>query len=300
MHRMDETARALRVQGIARRSTLIAAGMTDRQIAAAVRDRKLRRLRQGWFATADADRRIAAAVAAGGRLACVSALAARGVWVLREERLHVAAPDGSHRRSSAGIAMHHGRIATEPVPGALESVPEALERLRHCASPIEVVIAADSALEKGLVSRSRLEVIFGGTRRGRWILDRVDGRSQSGTETIARVALRGCGVRLRPQVEIPGVGRVDLLIGDRLVLEMDSVEWHTAPAAFEKDRRRDLDLAVLGYLVVRVTYARVIDEWAGFEADLLTLIRRREHRWRARHSVKNDAGDGARRTRTTR
>jgi very-short-patch-repair endonuclease len=280
--------------GVARRRDLLAAGFTDRRIAAAVRSGRLRRLRRGWVGVIGLDPRIVAAVAAGGRVSCASALAARGVWVLHEDGVHVAVPDGSHHRSHPGCRIHHRVLRTARTRGIVESPPEALEQLWHCASPVETVIAVDSALGKGLVTPSQLVEIFDRSRRGRWILDHADGRSQSGTETLARLALRRRHVRLRPQVVITGVGRVDVLIGDRLVLELDSIEWHTQRSTFEADRRRDLDLAVLGYLVVRVTYRRVIADWPVVERDLLTLVRRGEHRWRARHDhantgVENDA-----------
>jgi len=76
------------------------------------------------------------------------------------------------------------------------------------------------------------------------------------------------------------------------VLEIDGAAWHDTAPRFESDRRRDLDLAVRGYLVVRVSYRRVLDDGAAVERDLLTLIRRDEHLWRARHRSKNSDGRG--------
>jgi hypothetical protein len=55
------------------------------------------------------------------------------------------------------------------------------------------------------------------------------------------------------------------------------------PAAYERDRARDLALVELGYIVVRVTYRRVMDDWPSLERALLAIIRRNEHRWQSSH-----------------
>jgi very-short-patch-repair endonuclease len=81
-------------------------------------------------------------------------------------------------------------------------------------------------------------------------------------------------------VVIAGVGRVDLLIGERLVLELDGAEWHTGIDAIERDRRRDRELVARGYLVMRVTYRQLLERWDEVEAQILRLVRRDEHRRR--------------------
>jgi len=53
-------------------------------------------------------------------------------------------------------------------------------------------------------------------------MDLVDPGCGSGLETLARLHLRRRHIRVRSQVHIPPVGWVDLLIGGRLVLELDS------------------------------------------------------------------------------
>lgn len=57
----------------------------------------------------------------------------------------------------------------------------------------------------------------------------------------------------------------------RLVVELDSRAHHLRdPVAFERDRRRDADLAACGWLVIRITWRRLHDDPAGVE----TLLRR--------------------------
>jgi very-short-patch-repair endonuclease len=115
------------------------------------------------------------------------------------------------------------------------------------------------------------------------VLDWADGSSQSGIETLVRARLRARGVRCRTQVRIVGVGRVDIVVGDRLIIETDGREHHDSAEAFSADRRRDLRAQARGYLVVRLSYRQVMFEWAETESLLLALIRRDEHLWRARH-----------------
>lgn len=107
-------------------------------------------------------------------------------------------------------------------------------------------------------------------------MDRCD-RAESGIETMARYRLRAKGIRVRTQHEIPGIGRVDLLIGTRLILEVDGCRYHVDPDRFERDRERDRLAAELGYLVVRLSYQQVVYEWERAEESIMSVIRRREH-----------------------
>ncbi|MGX5682511.1 endonuclease domain-containing protein [Schumannella luteola] len=91
--------------------------------------------------------------------------------------------------------------------------------------------------------------------------------------------LRRWRVSVQTQVVIAGVGRVDVLIGDRLVLELDGYGFHATGESFESDRRRDLELARLDYRVIRLSYRQVMYSWEEAESVLLALIRRGEHRW---------------------
>jgi very-short-patch-repair endonuclease len=265
------------------RSALVAAGVSESRLRAAVRSGEIWRIRRGWYAARDADRHAVEAVTAGGRLTCTSALERYGVWCFHDSRTHVSiAPAG--RRFGSGVVFHSGHMRSPRTPDfAVDSPGEALERLARCMSPIGFLVAADSAVNLGLVSMSQLGSTIGATTRGARLVAAVDGSCESGVETIVRVALRARRVRRTPQVKISGVGRVDLVVGDRLVVECDGFEWHKSREAFEEDRRRDLALAARGYLVVRLTFDRVLTDWDQVQRDLVTLIRRGDHLWNARH-----------------
>ncbi len=140
----------------------------------------------------------------------------------------------------------------------------------------------DSLLHTGLATRSDLEQVCATVPGASRLMDQVD-RAESGTETLVRVRLRARRIRVRAQVAIDTVGRVDLVVGERLVIEVDSDRWHSSPEQVSRDRRRDRALVRLGYIVLRLGYREVIDDWRACEADVPALIRAREHRWRARH-----------------
>lgn len=78
--------------------------------------------------------------------------------------------------------------------------------------------------------------------------------SESGTESMVKLLLSSLGLPFSQQVWVPGVGRVDFVVGRDLVIEVDSREFHTDPLA---DRRRDAVLSSLGYRSLRFMYAQV-------------------------------------------
>jgi very-short-patch-repair endonuclease len=68
----------------------------------------------------------------------------------------------------------------------------------------------------------------------------------------------------KPSVNAPLAGyEVDLLWHQqRVVVELDSHEFHGTPQAFERDRRRDARLSALGYRVLRFTWSQVTEDQA--------------------------------------
>ncbi len=142
------------------------------------------------------------------------------------------------------------------------------------------LVALDSALNLRLVTDAQLTDAFESfPDRSRKLLSMTDPGSQSGLETLARHRLRRWGIHLRTQVVIEGIGRVDMVIGERLVLELDGFGFHAHEAAFEVDRHRDLALYERGYLVMRLSYHQVMTEWADAERVIRAMVRRGDHLW---------------------
>ncbi|QEO10576.1 DUF559 domain-containing protein [Protaetiibacter larvae] len=250
-------------------ATLRAHGFTSRAIAQALAEHRLVKLRRGKYARPDAPPELLAAARAGGRLSCVSALAHHGAWTL-EHTLHVRIARGV---AAAGRGVHI-HWTDERGFGDVDDPETALGIAISCLTFREAVVVVDSLGNRGILPWATVEAVCRRTPRGRRVLAAADPRSESGLETLARLALRSRRVRLRSQVQIPGIGRVDLLIGDRLVLELDGESFH---GDFDRDRARDRALVLAGYLVVRVSYRQLMDDWASVEAQLMELVRRGEH-----------------------
>ncbi|GAA2175184.1 hypothetical protein GCM10009846_24090 [Agrococcus versicolor] len=159
----------------------------------------------------------------------------------------------------------------------MDDVETAFRCVLRCGSDEDVVVVADSLLHRGDATRDELERwMRDAPARVRALLARVDA-AESGLESIVRIRLRSCGIRVRTQVWI-GRRRVDLLVGDRLVVECDGAEHHAGWTAHAADRERDRELVAAGYVVVRVTYRQVVDDWEAVLQDVLAIVRRRGHR----------------------
>ncbi|KQX05354.1 MULTISPECIES: endonuclease domain-containing protein [unclassified Leifsonia] len=278
--------------GVASYRTLDSRGVGRSSVRAAVRSGQIIQVRGRWFASPSAATDVVRAVRVGGTLTGSSAARLQGMWTLDDDRLHVRVPTTASRlRSPADRGMPldaaHDRVCVHYSrrPGtehAMDGVLDALVEMYSCGDARAAVVATDSALNQGLLSvaeLSELRTLIPADRRK--FVDRVDGKAQSGLETLARLLLRARRIRFRTQVWIAPAGRVDILVGDRLVLELDGRAFHTG-AAFEEDRRRDLELVMQGYLVVRISYRMVMARWDDVAAAILELVRRDEHLWGGR------------------
>ena len=193
------------------------------------------------------------------------------------------------------LCLHWRNHRSSPRDG-VASVIDALIDAVQCQPEEYAVVVIDSALNRGLVTLRQLEAAFEQLpRRYARALGRADGRSQSGTETLVRLRLRALGIRVSLQVRISGVGYVDLIVGDRFVLECDSRRFHTGDERYHGDRLRDRELIKLGYLPMRLTYEMIMFDWPETLETILSRVRRREHLWPRRSKTGKTA---ARRTKT--
>lgn len=280
--------------GILTTAQLLAAGWSKWQIEQAVRTAALQRVRRGWYAVPQPDVAALAAVQAGGCVACFSALRLHGVWVPERKGRHVRLPE--HRRVRrkrlrgsgirAGTCRPFGQ--EPPIAAAVDDVQTALRCVIRCGTREEVLVVLDSILQRRLATRDELEEwLTGAPQRMRALLDLADGRAESGTESMVRWRLLALQLTVRIQVRVVEGVRVDLLIGDRLIIECDSREHHTDAAAYEKDRQRDRRLSARGYIVLRLSYRQIHDAWAAIEQDILAIVRDGRHRLprRRKHTV---------------
>ena len=76
---------------------------------------------------------------------------------------------------------------------------------------------------------------------------------------------------MRQQVVL--LGRpVDLLIGERLVIQVDGFAHHSSSAQRSKDVAFDAELTLNGYTVFRFTYAQVMHDWDTVERTIARAI----------------------------
>lgn len=93
--------------------------------------------------------------------------------------------------------------------------------------------------------------------------------SDSGLETIFAVRLRWMRLPIVPQAWIAG-HRVDFLIGDRVVVQLDG--GHHVGAQRASDIAHDAELALLGYTVIRVTYGQVMGRWHEVQDRIMRAV----------------------------
>lgn len=150
------------------------------------------------------------------------------------------------------------------------SVADALDDYARCAPLEHRAAAVDSALRLGLVSVQHPTAQALGSLG-------VVGVCESGTETAFWLRMRRHRLPVTRQVRVPGVGRVDFLIGERLVIEVDGRTFHDRESTFEEDRQRDAQLSTLGYRVLRFSYRQVFEQWQLVEAAVLAAVGRGDH-----------------------
>lgn len=234
---------------------LRAAGLSKRDIAAAVDAGHIRRAWRGVYFSPAMSELTQRALVAGGRSACISSLAAAGIFVADVGSTHIHVQPTASRLPDAGSAFrrHRSTLVRRPHPlSAHVHVIDALIQATNCQTPRAAVATLDSALFLGCIDIDDLDEIFAHVAPRRRVLRSfVDGRAESGTETLVRLIARALGFSVELQVNIPGVGRVDLLLDGWLVVEVDSEQHHAGWATQKKDRRRDLTLAARGYITLR-------------------------------------------------
>lgn len=261
--------------GVAAVRDLIAEGHSRWTIGRAVDERRLVRVRPGWVAQPEADPQLVAAARRGVVLSCVTQARRIGLWVLADDRLHVAAPAHSGRAASTTATVHWSTPVVPRHPTALVDPIENVLALVSTCQPHDIALAVwESALRQGLVDRGLVSRLALPTR-AQELLAEADPFADSGLETFVLPRLRWLRLPLRRQIWIRG-HRVDLLIGDRLVLQIDG--GHHVGAQRDADIAHDRALLLLGYHVIRVSYSQIVDRWAEVQDAVMRAVAQGLHR----------------------
>jgi len=260
--RVDQLEHALRRKGgVARATTLQAAGHSRHRLRRAIESGRIVRVRRNWVALPGADRELVAAAKSGVVLSCITQARRLGLWVLAEPHPHVATDPGASTPPIVGT-VHWARPLLPRHPDALFDPVENMLALVAACQPFESALTVwNSALRKGLVSVEVLSRLPLATR-ARELLTEVNPFADSGLETVFAVRLRWLRVRIVPQAWLEG-HRVDFLLGDRLVVQIDGAH-HVGQQRID-DNAHDAMLRLRGYHVIRVGYRQVIEDWPGVQ-----------------------------------
>ncbi|MDQ1555323.1 MAG: hypothetical protein QOI02_325 [Actinomycetota bacterium] len=283
---MSDIAALVRsLDGMAQKQQLVRRGARDLDLTRAVKHGDVIRARQGWYTTLpERDPRVRA-VRVGGRLTGISAVSALGGWVLDEHPLHVSLPTNASRSRSQWD--RHKPIAASNTRGVIRhwdppdvsdhgttvavSLTDALIRV-VVDEPLEVAVAAlDWATHTRMLDLFDFEALLlklPTNRRyiGRW----VDPECESLPESLARTRLRMRGHSVRGQVPLRTGERIDLVVDECVAIETDGEQFHLA--SFERDRRKDAEIAIAGLHGLRPSARMVFHEWPLVELAVETAV----------------------------
>jgi very-short-patch-repair endonuclease len=265
---------------------LLARGHTQMALRTAAGHGAITRVRKGWYSLPALSPDEQAAARVGGRLACISAAVSLGLWVPRHKPvLHVSVSANAcqlrDRRDfrqrladqiARDVEVHWTDVqqsGSRTVVGAIE----ALAQICACADAEFAYVVCESALYQERVSRTDFLLLL--TRlpsRLGHVLRTCASKSESGTESMFAFRMRESGIAFRQQVWI-GPDRVDFVIGERLVVEIDSLEFHDPTV----DCLRDCRLSIGGYRVLRFMYSQIVDAWPSVLASVLAAMSRGDH-----------------------
>jgi very-short-patch-repair endonuclease len=232
-----------------------------------------------------------AALMACGEDAVISHTSAAYMWGLIEmpRRLVDVTVASGPTRGRGGINLHrnrlskreirtrHGLSVTSPartiIDLALTARPDELERLIAEARVKRLI--REGELEKALAASGTRP----GTGRLRTLL-RAEGQpglTRSEAERMLRRLLRQAGLpQPRTNVRLGHYEADFLWEAEKVVLEVDSWQFHGHRCAFENDRRKSLALQAAGYQVIRVTADQLRDEPIWVIAQVARALTRAE------------------------
>lgn len=257
--------------GMARTAALLQAGHSRTQLDTALAAGRIVRVRRGIYSLPEEAGVLTLALHHNALLTCLSAAPAYQLWTLNKPGLAHLSP--GHRAAVPGTVTH-GRIIHPvhpwlPVAGLADVLIHAL----HCLPTLEALIMVQCAAQRGDITVDFLRRKLRGNRnaRTRSVLDYVIVRADSILEVLANYHFQKAGLHVRRHVELQGVGEVDFLIEECLVVETDGAT-HLEPRQVKKDRTRNNATAVGGRLCLRFGYDDVVHQPERMVAQVLAVL----------------------------
>lgn len=272
---------AARQHGVLSRRQLLETGVSKEMIRYRVAIKRLHRVYAGVYAVGhpllSPHGRYLAAVLAGGEGAVLSHRSAAALWGLRPPAsgpIDVTIPRGGSRRRP-GIAIHASRSLPIDEVTAVDGVPctslaRTLIDLAAVVTPRALARALEQSLILRLFDRTAMEAALAGAggRRGAGTLRRLLAElADEPPPTRNELERRFLELVRSADLPIPVVN--GLVAGyevdfhwpeQRLIVETDGRATHDTALAFERDRRRDLALELVGWHVLRISWRQLVEE----------------------------------------
>ena len=237
-----------------------------------------------------------AALLHAGPVAALSHTTALSVWGLRtlERPLHLTVDQGVARAGAPDLVVHR-RLRFDPQSSQcvirrglrITTLPRTVIDSWPLLPPVERRPLALDLANRGLLTAEQLAEALaerpnvGGRRSLRQVIDLIADGCRSELEA------HGVLTVFRHRSLPPSVGQYAVQLVDRrvrldrawpeakLAVELDGARHHTSPSDRQRDLARDRELAALGWVVLRFTYADVIRDAEGVRAKVLEVYRAR-------------------------
>ena len=256
--------------------------LTRDQLAESLATARITRIRRNLYVLANLRDIRRVAISAGGVASHLTAAQHWG-WKVKDppERPCITLSRGS-RVPAGDLELHWQDLTPREVSGHVtRRVPTVIACARAYDGATALCVA-DSALREGQVTRTQLlEAAQRSPRTGRAraikVVTLADARAANPFESVLRWLCDGVdGLVAVPQVEVDGVGRVDLMdVRLGIVIEAESFEFHGSLASFRRDVHRYTACARRGLVVVRFTWHDVMHDPDGVRAALTDVVRHR-------------------------
>jgi hypothetical protein len=276
---------AARQHGNVTRAQLLDLGVGEKAIQYRLRNGLLHQEHRGVYSVGRPARtaleRAAAAVLACGPDAALSHQSALALWglLIWPWRMDVTTPIdrrppklAAHRSRTlirADIRTHHGIRVTTPARALLDCAPS-LTRLTR---------AVNDALRSPYMTLAQLADVVArnpthaGAKPLLPFVASTTGLTRSDLEDLFLAFCKRYGLPV-PLINTIVCGyEVDALFAaQRVIVELDSWDFHRDRQAFENDRNRDADLLAAGFVVIRITWERLITRPADEAARLQQIL----------------------------
>lgn len=262
--------------GIAHRDEALRAGYAISIVRALVREGHVELIRRVWLALPSAPEQLRIAALAGGRVTCTSLARRRGWWMPEAVgsglHLHLRPGSGPTRLPDPWDGVTHWTKPLVPAARSLTgTVEDALLHIAACLDRDTALVLWESAARTERIAPQTLRAIAWTSRAARELAETVTGLSDSGLETLLVLPLRRWGLNVRQQIKLAG-RLVDVVVGHRLVVQVDGYEFHSSSAQRTKDIAHDAELRLRGFTVLRFSYSQIVHDWPYVERTIRTAL----------------------------